>query len=60
MSENQIVDFELHGDRQCLDSAVGRIGQLACWEHYMPLARYALITDAEQLHSAAFIDYDRR
>ena len=22
-------------------SAVGRIGQLACWEHYNPLARYA-------------------
>jgi nitrilase len=34
------------------DSAVGRIGQLACWEHYMPLARYALIADGEQIHSA--------
>jgi nitrilase len=27
------------------DSAVGRIGQLACWEHYNPLARYAMMAD---------------
>jgi nitrilase len=37
-----------------VDSAVGRIGQLACWEHYNPLARYALIADGEQIHSAMF------
>ena len=35
-----------------VDSTVGRIGQLACWEHYYPLARYALIADGEQIHSA--------
>src|ERR1700739_2026903 len=39
---------------QAVDSAVGRIGQLACWEHYNPLARYALIGDGEQIHSAMF------
>lgn len=37
-----------------VDSSVGRIGQLACWEHYNPLARYALIADGEQIHSAMF------
>lgn len=37
-----------------VDSAVGRVGQLACWEHYQPLARYALIADGEQIHSAMF------
>ncbi|GHO87577.1 hypothetical protein KSZ_55830 [Dictyobacter formicarum] len=37
---------------RAVDSAVGRIGQLACWEHYLPLARYALIADGEQIHSA--------
>ena len=26
---------------RAIDSAVGRIGQLACWEHYNPLFRYA-------------------
>jgi nitrilase len=36
---------------RAVGSAVGRIGQLACWEHYNPLARYALIADGEQIHS---------
>ncbi len=39
---------------RAVDSAVGRIGQLACWEHYNPLTRYALIADGEQIHSAMF------
>lgn len=34
-----------------VDSAVGRVGQLACWEHYIPLGRYALIADGEQIHA---------
>jgi nitrilase len=36
------------------DSSVGRIGQLACWEHYNPLARYAMMADGEQIHSAMY------
>lgn len=39
---------------RAVDSVVGRIGQLACWEHYLPLARYALIADREQIHSAMY------
>ncbi len=39
---------------RAVDSNVGRIGQLACWEHYNPLARYAMIADGEQIHSAMF------
>jgi nitrilase len=39
---------------RAVDSSVGRIGQLACWEHYNPLARYALIADGEQIHSGMF------
>jgi nitrilase len=39
---------------RAVDTAVGRVGQLACWEHYNPLARYALIADGEQIHSAMF------
>ena len=34
---------------RAVDSAVGRIGQLACWEHYNPLARYAMMADGEQI-----------
>lgn len=39
---------------RAVDSTVGRIGQLACWEHNNPLARYALIADGEQIHSAMY------
>jgi aliphatic nitrilase len=39
---------------QAVDSAVGRIGQLACWEHFNPLARYALMADGEQIHAAMY------
>ena len=39
---------------RAVDSAVGRIGQLACWEHYNPLARYALIEDGEQIHASMY------
>lgn len=37
-----------------VDSKVGRIGQLACMEHNNPLARYALIADGEEIHSAMY------
>lgn len=36
------------------DTAVGRIGALACWEHYNPLARYALMAQHEQIHCSQF------
>jgi len=39
---------------RAVDSIVGRIGQLAGWEHYNPLARYALMADGEQIHSAMY------
>src|SRR6201991_3973613 len=39
---------------RAVDSSVGRIGQLVCWEHYNPLARYALMADGEQIHSAMY------
>lgn len=37
-----------------VDTQVGRVGSLACWEHYNPLARYALMADHEQIHVAMF------
>jgi nitrilase len=37
-----------------VDTAVGRIGALACWEHYNPLARYALMAQHEDIHVAQF------
>jgi nitrilase len=37
-----------------VDTAVGRLGALACWEHYNPLARYALMADGEEIHASQF------
>ena len=33
---------------------LGRVGALACWEHYNPLARYALMVQGEEIHCAQF------
>jgi aliphatic nitrilase len=37
-----------------LETRVGRVGALACWEHYNPLARYALMAQHEEIHCAQF------
>ncbi len=37
-----------------VETAVGWIGALACWEHYNPLARYALMAQHEEIHVAQF------
>jgi len=37
-----------------VDTAAGRIGALACWEHYNPLARYALMAQHEEIHCSQF------
>ncbi|GGI19620.1 Nit6803 family nitrilase [Oxalicibacterium faecigallinarum] len=37
-----------------VDTTVGRLGALACWEHYNPLARYALMAQHEEIHCAQF------
>jgi aliphatic nitrilase len=37
-----------------VDTAVGRVGALACWEHYNPLARFALMAEHEEIHVAMF------
>lgn len=37
-----------------VETTVGRVGALACWEHYNPLARYALMAQHEEIHVAQF------
>jgi predicted amidohydrolase len=36
------------------DTRIGRVGGLICWEHWMPLARFAMHAMAEQIHVAAW------
>jgi predicted amidohydrolase len=37
---------------EVFDSEIGRLGGLICWEHWMPLARYALYAQGEQVHAS--------
>ncbi len=37
-----------------VETTVGKVGALACWEHYNPLARYALMAQHEQIHCGQF------
>jgi aliphatic nitrilase len=37
-----------------VDTAIGKIGALACWEHFNPLARYALMAQHEDIHCSHF------
>jgi aliphatic nitrilase len=39
---------------RAVDTAVGRVAALACWEHYNPLARFALMEEREEIHCAQF------
>ncbi len=36
------------------ETALGRLGGLVCWEHWMPLARFGLHAKGEQVHVAAW------
>jgi len=37
-----------------VEMAIGRVGGLVCWEHWMPLARQAMHNAGEQIHIAVF------
>lgn len=41
-------------DLTVVDTSIGRVGQLACWEHLQPLSKYAMYAQNEQIHCAAW------
>ncbi len=41
-------------DIEVTETTLGRIGQLSCWEHLQPLIKYAVYSQHEQLHIAAW------
>lgn len=41
-------DLDVH------ETDIGRVGQLACWEHLQPLSKYAMYSMHEQVHVAAW------
>lgn len=41
-------------DLHVAETSIGRIGQLSCWEHLQPLSKYAMYSENEQIHCAAW------
>ncbi len=41
-------------DLKVYDTPIGRVGQLSCWEHLQPLSKYAMYSQNEQIHCAAW------
>jgi len=41
-------------DLRVFSTPVGRLGGLICWEHWMPLARFAMHAKGEEIHVAAW------
>lgn len=39
---------------EAVETPIGRVGNLICWEHWMPLARQAMHESAEAIHIAAW------
>lgn len=37
-----------------METSLGRVGQLCCWEHLQPLTKYAMYSMHEQVHIAAW------
>ena len=41
-------------DLQVVETELGRVGQLNCWEHLQPLTKYAMYSMHEQIHVGAW------
>ncbi len=54
--ERMIWGFGDAAGLKVIDTPVGRIGILLCWENYMPLARFALYAQGVDIHIAPTYD----
>jgi len=54
--ERMVWGFGDASGLRAVDTAVGRIGTLICWENYMPLARYALYSQGVEIYIAPTYD----
>jgi nitrilase len=41
-------------DLAVVDTELGRMGALCCWEHFQPLTKFAMFSQHEQIHIAAW------
>jgi predicted amidohydrolase len=56
-TERTIWGFGDGSDLELLETPLGRLGGLICWEHEMTLAKYALYAQGEQVHCAVWPAY---
>ncbi len=56
-TERTIWGFGDGSDLQVLETSIGRLGGLICWEHEVTLAKYALYAQGEQVHCATWPAY---
>jgi len=54
--ERMVHGFGDASGLRAVDTPVGRVGTLICWENYMPLARYALFAQGVEIHVAPTYD----
>ncbi len=54
--ERMVWGFGDASGLKVVDTAVGRVGTLLCWENYMPLARYALYSQGVEIYIAPTYD----
>jgi aliphatic nitrilase len=54
MAERMVYGEGYGNDLLVQDTSLGRVGSLCCWEHLQPLTRYALYSQQEQIHIAAW------
>jgi nitrilase len=54
--ERMIWGFGDASGLKVIDTPVGRVGILICWENYMPLARYALYSQGVEIYLAPTYD----
>lgn len=54
--ERMVWGFGDASGLRVIDTPVGRIGTLLCWENYMPLARFALYAQGIDIHIAPTYD----
>lgn len=54
--ERMVWGFGDGAGLQAVDTRVGRIGALLCWENHMPLARFALYSQGIDIHIAPTYD----
>jgi nitrilase len=54
--ERMVWGFGDGSGLKVVDTAVGKVGTLMCWENYMPLARYALYAQGVEVYVAPTYD----